>query len=120
MDYEKIDKLIAVHVMGWEIRNVDFTQDGSYFEAFFDEKGNRLGIVGAYEFNPSEYIQDAWIVVEALRKKHLKVYIETEFRYYDVYVKNGLGNYMTERHQEESLPKAICLAALEALEVEVN
>ncbi len=67
MNYDKINRLIAVHVMGWEIKAVDFKQDGSFYEAYFDEEGKRLGIVGAYEFNPSKYIQDAWLVVDKLR-----------------------------------------------------
>ncbi|MEK4754849.1 hypothetical protein MKX72_20310 [Priestia sp. FSL R5-0597] len=112
MNYDKIDRLIAVHVMGWEIKAVDFKQDGSFYEAYFDEKGNRLGLVGAYEFNPSEYIQDAWIILDKF----------TSFKIQDTFTGNihaSLFNGEWHKAQSSTTPLAICKAALKAKGIQI-
>lgn len=64
---EQATRLIATHIMKWEIRKVEFEPDGSFLEAYFkDDK--QLGYIGAYEFNPATQIQDAFWVMDTLTK----------------------------------------------------
>lgn len=111
LNLREIDRLVAEKVMGWKIDEQVSNDD---VVAVFDEKGN-WGT-----FKPTEWIQDAWQVVEKFDK--------TDFRV----VRNYRGNYsaglmywnkdtmVKVEAKAETAPLAICLAALEVVGVEVE
>lgn len=106
-----IDRLVAEKVMGWKIDEQVSNDD---VVAVFDEKGN-WGT-----FKPTEWIQDAWEVVEKLKIAVIPQAGEApkNMRYLAEIDDRPLG-----KHYEvfaETAPLAICLAALKACGIEVG
>jgi hypothetical protein len=124
MDNREIDKLVAEKVMGWKLENIPTSTYGSTADVWKNEAGKIM----AYdrEWKPTEDISSAWQVV-------LKVCEET--RWYELTfrptgaIANFLGNTIhrgivpfkdagNDRTRAQCM--AICLAALEAVGVEVS
>ncbi|MCM3110660.1 BC1872 family protein [Lederbergia lenta] len=110
MNYKEIDRLIAEKVMGWKYFSpLDevWTEDGSLSL----KKG---------EWKPSTNIQDAWIVLEKVCKKHNwravidRNQVETEVRF-----KTQMGSCSQNLGHAENPSLAICYACLESVGVEV-
>ena len=107
-----IDKQIAEKVMGWSV--VEVPDDGSYI---IKENNFRYP---QYPFDPSTNISRAWLVVEKMRELGYSINIEAQqkgkWRCNIILI----GNEWTTRIEtadEDTAPMAICLAALQALEV---
>jgi hypothetical protein len=102
-----VDKLIAKEVMGWRLCHYGF------WETEFGELDSES------EWNPSENINDAWIVLEKLRdERNILLDIVTapsSFRVEAV----KLGEGVIHVQIESTAPMAICIAALKAYGVEV-
>ena len=98
-----IDKRIATEVMGWTQHNEDWMFDGK-LEDWVDI------------WSPSTDITDAWLVVEKMRELGYAIRIENYVNQniYEVYVYKN-DTECTGVTREETAPKAISLAALEAL-----
>ncbi|MEK5272570.1 hypothetical protein NSR00_17815 [Aeribacillus sp. FSL K6-8394] len=111
MNLREIDRLVAEKVMGWKIDEQVSNDD---VVAVFDEKGN-WGT-----FKPTEWIQDAWQVVEKLK---ITVIPQDDgvpkwMRYLAEIDNSPFGKYYSAF--AETAPLAICLAALEVVGVKVE
>ncbi|WP_203363062.1 hypothetical protein [Bacillus sp. REN10] len=122
MNNYEIDQLVAEKVMGWEIKKSELVNAeqtvNTYIESeyvldvlLFNDDIHR-------EWNPSEDISDAWIVVEKLSKEFgVKVYQDE-----GAPCECDLHHWSEEpkyHGEAETAPMAICLAALESVGVEV-
>lgn len=116
LNLREIDRLVAEKVMGWKIDEQVSNDD---VVAVFDEKGN-WGT-----FKPTEWIQDAWQVVEKMREGRIfslcdawdendEPIFYANFQYNDGYHVVNYDAYA------KTATLAICLAALKAVGVEVE
>ncbi|GAA0415259.1 hypothetical protein GCM10008934_02740 [Virgibacillus salarius] len=119
MDNRKIDQLVALRLLGYtEIKNdvgtttwlVDEPNEQSFFFL-----GNER------EFSPSERIEDAWQVVKELRENYFEISITIGEDIINVEVSTTIDDpkKVYYAYQQESLPLAICKAALKTVGVEV-
>lgn len=110
-----IDRLVAEKVMGWKIDEQVSNDD---VVAVFDEKGN-WGT-----FKPTEWIQDAWQVVEKMKLSNFSA----RHRFVTELQKEITPKELKDKNQLLDLgwmifyltPKSICLAALKAVGLEVE
>lgn len=109
----EIDRLIATEVMGWEIKKVNYSPDGSYYEAYF-KNGEMINYVDAVEFFPSTNIADAWLVVEKLRETGYEVELfigeVNAVRLFDYETEDLLEEMIGEKGEE--IEELICRVAL--------
>lgn len=115
MTNREIDIEVAEKVMGWKQVGGDWCDIKGIFTGY-----SYSGITQEFPrlFVPAEIIQDAWLVVEKMRERELKLLIET---FLDGYVEASfvkLNRMEVGRGWDKSASKAICLAALKAVEVE--
>ena len=108
-----IDRQVAEQVMGWKkgMYTYYMNPDAS---AWLDSEGNLAKFT--WKFNPSEKIEDAWLVVERMR--------ELGYWWESHYSDNGwFWMFYNENINEESLsetaPPAICKAALQAVSEDI-
>ncbi|RKD22568.1 hypothetical protein BEP19_09920 [Ammoniphilus oxalaticus] len=74
-----------------------------------------------HPFFPSTEIADAWKVVEKLRENYeVDMFDMQDHWHVDVSDKDWMSGGWSGSSENESLPLAICLAALEAVGVEVE
>lgn len=92
MKNREIDTLVAEKVMGWKVSDE---------LVFFDENGLLLP-----DFRPSQDISDAWRVVKKMGDNE---FFDKWFTYF--------ANY---HYMHEITPEEICLAALEAVWIEIE
>lgn len=107
---QEIIKELATKVMEWEIRRVNYQSDGSFYEAYF-ENGEFLGYCDSIEWNPIKYIEDAWKLVEKLRKTSVRwIGVETgyEFNGYrcQVILNSGRDFYIDGETAQEAIYKS--------------
>ncbi|MGM7720544.1 BC1872 family protein [Metabacillus sp. Hm71] len=108
MKNREVDYLIATKVMGWEDNDTPF----------YGVNGER--VASKEFFNPSDNIQDAWKVVEKLRKQIIMIDITTsESCYYSAIRQQGKG-LIAGRIKEETATLAICKAALKTKGVDIE
>jgi hypothetical protein len=116
---------LARDVMGWSVRDVNFRGVRRVIADVSDSDGSiyqlRIwGVSGTRAWEPQYNIADAWMLVDALRKR---------FRRVEVHVGGddemccmiAAGTDDVDEHYPhiaiaETVPEAICLAALAALE----
>lgn len=130
----EIDALVAEKVMGW-IPKTSGRNSGLFwspekgrtqviFGSGFHASRKRIGIsedlVGdGFVFSPSTSISDAWLVVEKLEKDGMVVEIDSRKAGWAVnfWKQKTMGFNLTMNTMiHKSAPRAICLAALKALE----
>lgn len=123
----ELDVLVATKVMGFVERKNDF----GVTYLFDDPNENAYLMLDTHsEFNPSEDIEDAWMVVEKLNEMGHGVEIYTEKGFNPKVVIYGdnskgvfdsfRGSYVLCASHGDYVPHAICLAALKAVGVEVD
>jgi len=115
-----LDLQIAIEVMGFTEKKdndgklIAIRDEPNDYDYFIDEN--------EFEFNPSEDIGDAFLVVERMKELDYDAYIEVgatgdsyscEFAHVAEYHKR-------ESHVYDSMPMAICLAALKVVGVDVD
>lgn len=112
----KIDALIAKHVMGW-------TEVSDSYLKFWVKDIKEVCLVE--DWRPSTYTPDAMQLLEVLREDH-DVAIRTCKNWSDSYTcrlnsldKKGLP-WKIYRGTHETLPMALCLAALDAKGLEIE
>lgn len=90
---EQADRLIATHIMGWEVRKVDFDTDGCFHEAYF-EGDKQMEYVDTFEFYPSEFIKDSFWVMDTISvARDIRFVIDTNAkRETTVTIKSLMGN----------------------------
>ena len=110
----EMDALIATDVMKWEeLKHYDSHLSRDGFMGWMDRETKT---VQRPEFwNPSESIEDAWVVVEKLRKKYqpLKFYLVVDKK-----IRACITPILLDDEWEaigETVPLAICRAALLAV-----
>lgn len=103
MNNREIDRLVAEKIMGWEVR---FFANINVIEAYTEYE--ETVIIGE-DFSPTTDIQDAWLVVEKLEEKQIVSlwWIMQRIR------NKGINS-------AKQIPYHICLAALKAVDVEVQ
>lgn len=78
---EQAERLIAEHIMGWDIRPFEVNKTCTFYESYFIEN-KKLGDVGSYEFHPGASIQDAFWVMDTMSAKDgTRFEIESDRRY---------------------------------------
>lgn len=131
----ELDQLIAERVMGGFVSDPDALSDtGEVWYWLHPKDGVLRGEPYQYKVNPvwdhqwarwepSTDIAAAWVVVEKMKEQGNDFYIEgyAHFRpRYDVNFKKAISDSFSITHMEaqaDTLPLAICLAALKALGV---
>ncbi|MGX9931978.1 BC1872 family protein [Virgibacillus salarius] len=105
MDNRTIDQLVVEKIMGFEVRNGQRVEDGK-----------RFGIPSY-----SQKIEDAWQVVKELRENYFEISITIGEDIINVEVSTTMDDpkKVYYAYQQESLPLAICKAALKTVGVEV-
>jgi len=122
MDTREIDALIAEKVMGWKLSKQQISIEG-----WADVWRNEDGEIMAYdrEWKPTSEISDAWQVEEKIHSEagpEIAAYIVAlnEITFGDFYAGRALDNYGTLWRMVHASPLNRCLAALEAVGVEVQ
>lgn len=112
-DNQRIDALIATKVMGWVLPEETIT----YWSNWRDANGNELRSVKAWQ--PTSDIAQAFQVVERMRELGWTYYAEWEPDDKAWVLFSNDEHLMDYVGEDESMPKAICLAALATMGVEV-
>lgn len=115
MDLREIDRLVAEKVMGWKsTANSDVTG-----ESVYRTKDDRV-----FVFNPSTNIADAWQVVEKMKEMHFSARVSFILELQRAVTPKELkdkNQLLDLRFMLFHLtPKAICLAALKTLEIDIE
>ncbi|WP_299831384.1 hypothetical protein [uncultured Metabacillus sp.] len=100
MKNREIDYLIATKVMGWEDNGTPF----------YGVDGER--VASKEYFNPSDNIQDAWKVVEKLRKQMIMIDVTTSESCYYATVRHQGKGIISRGVKSETAPLTICKTAL--------
>jgi len=104
----ELDMLVAERVMGWKAHPRDTAQ---YILATDDESSYQP-VANVAEWNPSQCITDAWVVVQKLARNQYEVGVQTiEGRYTALIAFNGRTSAVASA---DTAPHAICLAAIQA------
>jgi hypothetical protein len=132
MNLREIDRLVAEKVIGCEeapsIWFDEYDKTKKYYcisvtsdkEISIIEYGDRGWV--QYLFHPSENIADAWQVVEKLYKdKGLRMFVGLNFPpLYEARLMDEKGDWIGHGVDAETAPLAICLAALKAVDVDID
>lgn len=121
MDNREIDELLATKVMGWietDMPSIPIYDDEEI--VWIREDGLEIS---AYNFRPSERIEDAWEVAE----KFPFIEIEKEYDKYFACIYTGTTNPKCEKGSQivylseaDTAPMAICMAALRSAGLETR
>lgn len=104
----ELNTLVAKKVMGWKVHSRDIAQ----YMLATDDESSYQPVANVREWNPSECIADAWVVVEKLARCQYGVGVQTiEGRYTALIALNGRTLGMASA---DTAPHAICLAAIQA------
>jgi hypothetical protein len=88
------------------------SRDTAQYVLATDDEGSFRPVANVHEWNPSECITDAWVVVEELARCQYEVGVQTiEGRYTALIALKGQASAMASA---ETAPHAICLAAIQA------
>lgn len=124
---EQIDRAVSERVMGWHYEQID-AGGGAYHARWYDDSGNLVfrymvsehSVLGT-RWRPSTSIADAWRVLEKFQSTH-NIYLVTIEKYRwccDLEGANGAAPAGGDEHvseMAETAPRAICLAALAAVQ----
>ncbi|MTH32978.1 hypothetical protein GL282_09765 [Veillonella dispar] len=113
----ELDKLVAVQVMGWEIRQEDLPDHQSYREYYYRNGEKYENVDYPDHWQPSKYNDAAWEVVEKMRTNKIYLDIRVWPDEYQVLPHRDKNNECIDRCvvRYQSLPEAICKAALLAV-----
>lgn len=120
MDLKEIDFLVADEVLDWIYYYDKKLRAGTWLDAGLKRVAcadNHLS-----PFSPSTNIQDAWLVVEKLKKDNTLININHHKNgyYADIWFKDLQGAVPYKDTYADTAPLAICLAALKSVGVEVE
>ena len=130
MTNQELDRLVAEKIMGWKTHHPGRPAlDGSYWcveesrtkmiaDSTIHEARKRMGIMGdkpgdGFCFSPTQSINDAWQIVEKMTGQGTQRAVVNgrgKYFYWTCYWKGRRGE-----GKAETMPKAICLAALKAV-----
>jgi hypothetical protein len=104
----------------WHIESVNYPHTDEYFDNWVDSKG-----VGRFhadrcaeQWLPAYFITHAMLVVEKMRERYYLIGIGNSATNWEVvFLAKGITPY---RADNESLPRAICLASLTAIDTTTN
>jgi hypothetical protein len=102
----EIDKLVAIHVMGWETRKYYGSGDG-YHEHYIRDGGKYENVHYPDRWQPSNYIDSAWEVVEKMGH-----FTQLTSDMYHGKLKWHCSFSVVDSVDAETAPLAICRAAL--------
>lgn len=121
----KLDKLIALHVMGQSVYHYDKDHEENCYYELIDSEGYAVDPFGGERDTEeeawdtcsyySESLNDAWEVVEGLQKSHLYTDVRTCADFYEVWITDHSKGNQTVTVAHPELPEAICKAALLAV-----
>jgi len=122
MTDRELDALVAEKVMGWKLKHVNDPVMAVIFANWVDE--NDVGIITPDEWKPSTDISAAWQVVEKMhallfsRRREFLRYLQEAVTSDEMVTK---GQYIAWPDVFWFItPRAICLAALKAMGVDVE
>ena len=128
MNLQEINKLVAEHVMGWKLEVAmdgvtEYYDTGEFGGGKWTEQNGELSKKNRFDdediFQPCQRVQDAWLVLEKLSKeKDWRFIIDYSEHETQVTAKNKMGACRQILGVSESVPVAMCLAALEAVGIE--
>jgi len=124
MDLDRIDRLIAIHVMGWYETDSDWIDEYGSFRAYIWYPVEPDEILPYPIWQPTRSWDQAGMVVnKMLRQKdveylHLLVDENSADAGFEMMEKNG--DSMTRWAEADTTPLAICLGALKAKEIKVD
>lgn len=107
----ELDRLVSVHVMGFEIRK-EYLPDQSYHEYYYREGWKYENVNYPDEWQPSRLISAAWEVLEHLKDKGAEINIGY-YEQWDCSIDYPIG--CNWRAAARTAPEAICKAALLAV-----
>jgi hypothetical protein len=106
---QDLDRLISIHVMGFEIRK-EYLADQSYHEYYYREGYKYENVNYPDEWQPSRFIDVAWEVLEQFKQYTVMKAAGWE-KEYDCRIWVGItGDQWSV--QAKTAPEAICKAAL--------
>ena len=112
INLQEINRLVAEEVMRWEVKGYN-----GYGNPFV----NKYSDLHESPFNPSGDIRDAWLVVERFKNSGLEISIYTDAEGSTCHIIDAPSSLMTIWEREaDTVPLAICKAALKAVGVEVE
>lgn len=111
---QDLDRLISIHVMGFEIRK-EYLADQSYHEYYYREGYKYENVNYPNEWQPSRFIDAAWEVVESIMNRNLDVRIYCVSmkinKLFDCVIYEG-DNSKVVVVMQSTAPESICKAAL--------
>lgn len=121
----ELDKLVAVQVMGWEIRQEDLPDHQSYREYYYRNGEKYENVDYPDHWQPSQYIDAAWEVMQKLIEDNECVTLDHQ----ESWTCSIVRYFENDEHNVDvpdievsarTAPEAICKAALLAVLEDIN
>lgn len=110
----QLDQWVSIHVMGYEIKK-EYIWDQSFYEFYYREGIKYENVHYPDEWQPSKYIDAAWIVVEKMRILGFNLNIYVHQSGYTIVYPSTASGLAAEEVMCKTTPDAICKAALLAV-----
>jgi hypothetical protein len=119
---EELDKLVSVHIMDYEIREIFRPGSSEDYDEFYFKGGQKYENVNyPDEWQPSKYMEPAWLVVEKMKEKgkYLSMHVLRDNHYLccvtDTVECADESEFRDIEVEDKSMQLAICKAALLAV-----